>query len=384
MTNPPEQGQDAPQPLAEQPGAQPAEPVRPTRQSIIARQAELRRRTRPFFIGGIVVFLLILTIPTYAFVQKYVLPPRELALRVEDVEYTRGDLVSFIRFHQRLSEERGQQFQIGNSLFDALQTMADNEIAFQVAPLMGVTVEPAQVDRFIRVALGFVPLSDEAAALPQNRAQIAEKFRQFLNGVGLTEVQYRDIVRKELFREKVREEVGLSVSRIQEQVRVYEIRLASEDKPLLATLRRRLKAGDAIGDLAVRHSVDVNVRRTNGDLGWLPRKVRPEYDSIFFGTREDGSRILPVGELTELTYDSQSRQWLTFIVTETASAREISDAHLESLKDRAFADFVGAERRRLDVYLVLNDRIYNWVNQQVRIASILPTPTAVSPFAGFQ
>lgn len=383
MTNPPEQGQAvAQQPVG--PESHPGGLAPASRRSIIAHQAEMRRRNRPFLIGGIVVFFLILTIPTYAFVQKYVLPPRELALRVQGVEFTRGDLVGFIRFHQRISEEQGKQFPIGTSLFDALQTMADNEIAFQVAPRMGITVESEQVDRFIRISLGFFTLSDQEAALPQNKAQIDEKYRQFLNGVGLTETQHREIVRKELFRGKVRDEVGKSVPRIQEQVRVYEIRLASEDKALLASLRRQLKAGDKIEDLALKNSVDVNVRRTRGDLGWLPRKVRPEYENLFFGTLADGTRRLPVGQFSELSYDSESRQWITFMVVETASAREISDADLEILTDRAFADFVVEERKRMDVYLVLNDRIYSWVNQQVRIASILPTPTAVNPFPGLR
>ncbi|MBI2964804.1 MAG: peptidylprolyl isomerase [Chloroflexi bacterium] len=381
MTTPAEPGPQ-PEQAQIQPQAQdqnePAE--HPTRRSILAGISAQRRRNRPYVIAGWIVLLLILGIPAYGFVQKFVFPPRELALRVENVEYTRGDLVDYIRFHQRISEELGQQFQIGSSLFDALQTMSENEMAFQGAPGLGVTVETEEADRYIRLLLGFF-LTAEEAAQPENKAQIDEKKRQFLNNVRLTEETYREIARKELFREKVRERLAADVDRIQEQVHVYEIRLGKEDKTLLETIRRRLKAGETFSELALKHSIEPNVRRNNGELGWVPRRVFEEYDRLFFDEQTDGSRILPMGEASELIRNPRENYWSIFLIDDHVSAREVEDADFEVLKDRALQDWFSAERQRLDVHLVLNDRIYNWVNRQVRLASILPTPTPYDPLS---
>lgn len=376
MTTPAEPG-PLPEPAREEQQDQPAQ--RPSRRSILARLSEQRRRNRPFVIAGWVVLLLILGIPTFGFLKQYVLPPRELALRVENVEYTRGDLVDFIRYEQRISEERGQQFQIGSSLFDALNTMSENEMAFQGAPALGVTVEPEEVDRYIRITLGFIGLSDEEATQPANRAQIDEKFRQFLNGVGLTESRYRDIARRDLFRYKVRERLADDVDRIQEQVHVYEIRLNSEDKTLLETIRRRLKAGETFSELALKNSTDPNVKRNDGEVGWVPRRVFKEFDRLYFGTKEDGSRVLPIGEASDLIRNPDGNYWAIYYIDDYVTAREVEQANFEVLKDRALEDWFAAERQRLDVYLVLNDRIYNWVNKQVKLASILPTPTPYDP-----
>jgi hypothetical protein len=83
-----------------------------------------------FIIAAIVVLFCILMIPVYAYFQNYVFPPRELALRVAGMEYSRGDVVNFIRFNQRMRWDLGVPFEVGNSLFDALQTLQENELAF--------------------------------------------------------------------------------------------------------------------------------------------------------------------------------------------------------------------------------------------------------------
>ena len=387
MTTPAEPGPEAglqPEQAGEPQPQQSLPENRPSRGSILAGITARRKRNKPYVIAGWIVLLLILSIPTVAFVQQYVLPPRELALRVEDIEYTRGDLVDFIRFNQRLSEEQGQQFQVGSSLFDALNTMSENEMAYQGAPALGVTVENVEIDRYIRSLLGFVGLTDEEARQPANRSQIDEKARQFLNSVGLTEATYREIVRKDLFRFKVRERLADDVDRIQEQVHIYEIKLSREDKALLDTVRRRLKAGETFSELALQHSTDPNVRRTNGELGWVPRRVFAEFDRLFFGLKDDGTRVLPVGEASELIHNPVDNYWVIYYVDEQVSAREIEADDFEVLKDRALQDWFDAERKRLDVYLVLNDRIYNWVNKQVRLNSILPTPTPYDPLGSLQ
>ena len=47
-------------------------------------------RNRPFIIGALVFVLLVLMVPAYGFYQRYVVPPTEIAVQVEDRIYTRG------------------------------------------------------------------------------------------------------------------------------------------------------------------------------------------------------------------------------------------------------------------------------------------------------
>lgn len=359
-----------------------------TRRGILADQARQRRRNKPFVIAGLLILAGIMVIPTVNFIQKFVLPPRELAVRVEGVEYTRGDVVDFLRYRQRLVEQAGETFQRGSSLFEALQTISENEIAFQGATRLGITVDESEVDAFIRTSLGFPGVTAEDAEDPETAAKIKEALFQFLNETGLSEQTYRNIVRKDLFRQKVRDHVAQDVPRVQEQVHLFRVVLNQPDPDVTRRIRQRLKGGESIEDLAVEYSVDSQVRRNRGDEGWIPRGVIPSWDPLLFGEDEGGDPNLPTGRLSQparvppdLTLQSQSGQqrvgdWALVYIQERSDARRVDDAAFEVLKDRAFSNWVNEERERLDIHLVLNSDIYDWVNQQVKLASLEPSPTA--------
>jgi len=107
---------------------------------MVAEKKAQSRRNRPYIIGGLLIFLVILTVPIYGYVREFVLPYREIAVQVNDKIYTRGDVVHFIRFHQRLALERGSEFSVVDQLLSSLEAMSENEIAYQKAPLLGITV----------------------------------------------------------------------------------------------------------------------------------------------------------------------------------------------------------------------------------------------------
>ena len=58
---------------------------------------------------------------------------------------------------------------------------------------------------------------------------------------------------------------------------------------------------------------------------------------------------------------------------------KVSDSNFEALVDRAMVIFLNKERKKIasegNLYMDLNDKIYSWVNKQVRLSSLLPTPT---------
>ncbi len=368
-------GQEAVLPDQYDPGARSITRRGPGRKELLAEQRRSKIRSRPWIIGGAILLVALLAFPIYAFIDTFTLPPREVAVRVEDSTYTRGDVVDFIRFRQRLTEEVGGQFELGTSLFEALQVIQDNEIAYKLAPRLGITVTPDEVDLEVEFLLQMNPRDVAERQTEEYQASLAERKRQFLNNVGLSEEVYWEFVRKEVFKNKVRAAIATDVPRIVPHVRLYEVKLEETADQDLQRVIRAIEGGEPVEAVAREFSIDPTVVRTGGEVGWFPEDVHPTLDRMLFGVDEDGERLLPFGAPSPPQFDSETRQVAVYVVTEGSEAREVSDDHFEILADNALTNFLNDHRREFDLYMELNDRIYAWVNRQVAIASIRPTPT---------
>lgn len=353
-----------------------------TRRQMVSDKSARQAKSRPFIITALVVLVGLLAIPVYAYIQIFVLPPRELALRVEDTEYTRGDVVNFIRFNQRVSEDLGIPFEIGNSLFEALQTLQENELAFQLAPRYGITVSAKDVDERLDSILGFVAVGVAERESTEYKDNVEEAKRQFIHRIGMDEEVFRDFIRKSMFRERLRDVVSESIPRVQVQVHLYEIIKPSRDAEDIRAIERSLKTGSPIESIVLEHSLDPNVRRDFGDRGWFPYGVTPSIDNLLFGLDENGERLMPVRTPTEPRFDEESNWWSYLVVGEVSEAREISDENFEALATRGLTIFFNEERSDFDLHMVLDSDIFDWVNKQVRLSSLVPTPTP-APAGGF-
>lgn len=352
----------------------------PSRFEIVREKKRRSLKGRPYIIGGIVLLLGLLVIPTVAFINTYVMPPRALAIRVGDVEYTRGDVVDLIRFNQRLSEELGVPFQLGTSVFDVLEVIRQAELSYQVAPKYGVTVSADDVNERIDFILGLVADSAQERQSEEFQVNREEAKRQFLNRVGLPEEVWRDFITKIMFQERLREYVGASVPRIQPQVHVYEIILGSNDPQTIAQIDRELQSGTPTEEVVVEFSEDFNARRTRGDRGWIPKgMLANQYDRLLYGTNEDGTRILPLRTASPPQFDSEKNQWTVLVIDEYQEARELNQEALDALTDTAFTVFLNEERQNYDLFVDLDSDIANWVNKQVELNAIAPTPGAATP-----
>jgi hypothetical protein len=342
----------------------------------MVRQKKQRSlKSRPYIIGGLILLLGLLAIPTVAFVNTYVMPPRKLAIQVGDVKYTRGDVVDLIRFNQRLSEELGVPFQLGTSVFDILQVIQEAEISYQLAPQFGITVDQAEVEERIDFILGLAADTAEEQSSPEFQVNREEAKRQFLNRVGLPEQVWRDFITKIMFQERLREYLGGSVPRIQPQMHVYEIVLSNNDPSIVAQIDRDLAAGRPSEEVVVQFSQDPNVKRTRGDRGWIPQgMLASQYDRLLYGLNPDGSRILPFKKAGPPQQDAQAGTWTYLIVDEFQEARELDQTALDALTDTAFTIFINQQRGNLDLYLDLDSEIASWINKQVRLNAIPPTP----------
>ena len=119
--------------------------------SSIDRKKNLRSK---LFLIIILIFFLFSLIPISSYIVNVWVPYQKIALKVENTEFTRKDLVEFIRFNQRLSEEQGNQFDLGSSLFQSLQLLAENEIAYLYATEFGLTVDDWEIDEAFYLKLG--------------------------------------------------------------------------------------------------------------------------------------------------------------------------------------------------------------------------------------
>lgn len=343
----------------------------------ILREKKARgRRGRPYIFGGLGILAILMTVLGVAFWNEFVAPPRALAIRVGEVEYSRGDVVDLIRFNQRLSEEIGVPFQLGSSVFEALQVIQEAELSFQLAPQLGVSVSPEEVDERVEFILGFAVQAGDTQS-GEFQANVEEAKRQFLNRVGLPESVWKDFLKKVLFQERLREVVGENIPRIQPQVHVYQILLTRNDPQIVGLIERELNSGTNVEDITLEFSDDLEVQRTRGDLGWVPEGiVARQIDRFLFDTDEEGNRILPLRSAMTPQLDDQTQMWSILIVDEFQDAREVEADALEVLKDTAMTVFLNGQRGTIPLFLDLDSDITDWVNKQVSLNSLAPTPGA--------
>lgn len=353
------------------------------RRRLMAQRSSEDRGARRVAIGVIsFLVILVLGLLVAGYVVVFVRPPSELVIRVNDVTYSRGDMVELLRVRQRGVEFLGGQFNSGTDVFQALQLMVENEIIAQSAPRLGISVSEAEVDLDIRSLLSSSPVGKTEEQLER---EFRERYRSYLNQIQISESENRDLVRRALLRERMRQYVGESVPSVAEQVHVY--RLVVDPRDELDIIRTRYEDAKGVSSdpitlaIAFREIVrefsrdDPEIVRRGGDLGWMPEGVLEDYDYVYFD--------LPVGELSENTADKDDPrgQLLLFMVSERQEARPVDPGDLEVLKSGALQDWLNQERKNHDVYSVFNSEIYDWILKQLRLTTTrTPEPQPSSPF----
>ena len=359
-------------------------PMRLDRRRAAMMRPRLRRRQRLVLMAIGFAVSAICAIFLAGYVIAFVLPPRELVVRVDNVEYTRGDLVELVRIRQKSVEFLGETFDASSGVFEALQLMVENEIINQVAPAMGITVSETEIDTHIEGTMR----PDDYEILGKSEDQISrethERYYSYLNTIQIDEETHRHIVRSATLRQKVREYIGDSVPFVAEQIHLYRIVM-----PVTGEIDiMHIKYQDAVRDMEdpiglqrayleiVREfSIDLpETVRHGGEIGWIARDVIPDYEYMFFDL-EPGELSDPIGNTED------PNQVFFFMISERHKARELSPGIREQLKSKALQEWVNKERKSHDVYAVFNSDIYGWVFEQLRLSSAAATPTP-DPFQG--
>ena len=355
--------------------------VRPDSRRIAAERSpeERRRRKIALIIIGVMLFVLTCIIVA-GYVIIFVIPPQQLIVRVDDVVYTRGDMVKLLRLRQRSMElSNTQGLRTSDDVFEALQLIVENEVIAQAAPSDGIAVSRDEIDNAIRARTA----PSENESLGKSDAQIEreyhERYRQFLNQAQVNESEHRDLVRKSILREKYRQFVGDQVPAFAEQVYLHRIAMGQNDEiDIMQT-----KLTDSIGDdkspekirgvvraIAREFSSDPDTYQSAGDLGWAPLGIHEDYEDNFWA--------LEPGEISKPTPNVENpQQVFFFVVSERDGNREVNRRNRETLKTRALQMWVNQERQNHDIYATFNSDIYAWFIEQLRISSAT-TPTPVT------
>ena len=178
-----------------------------------------RRRRVAFAVIAVLLLVVVVGVIGVGYTLVFVLPPQERVVSVNDVTYTRGDMVKMLRIRQRLIEDSGQRIDTSTDIFQALQLIVENEIISQSAPSIGITVSDEEVDQQIQATIIFQAGGQLAGKSDEQLdREFKELYGNFLNSSQISEDEHRDIVRRTLLREKVRQYVGESVPRRRQAV----------------------------------------------------------------------------------------------------------------------------------------------------------------------
>ncbi len=335
-------------------------PRRPATRRQLSRRQREKRLQRLIWVVGAFFLVLIVAIPAYASYTEYYRPPRQLVVRVNNTSYNMGYYVKMLRLFQILSTAQGQEFNLGLVPFELVQLLEDNELIRQGAPRMDVSVTPEDVSQEIRTRILGSPSPEEEEDPAKLEKEFQQGYRQLLELVKFSDAEYRRIVEIDLLREKLREQLGLQVPTVAEQVHLQGIFLSSETErnpeELAKEIADRLAAGEEFSALSRELSEDDTLKEKDGDMGWLPRGIMGEkFDETIFS--------LEPGKISELIASSEG--YYIIKVVEKATAREIEEGAREALKDQALAKWLSEERGRNEVVRSFDSKKYEWAVQQL-------------------
>ena len=343
----------------------------------ILRQSQNPIRKKIFFSILIISLIIVSLIIGFFYYQNYVGPSKSLAVRIGDVEYSRGDLVNLLQAKQKQIEMLGGNFKTGKEVFEALNTVVEAEIIIKIAPEYEITATNEEIDNNIRKIFS-PPGLENPTDSSQLEREFQERYNSFLNEIQLSEGEFRNEIKKNILREKFRKYISETIPKTYDQVRLHRIALANTDEIEIIKGKYYNLVNNSIDPEILRAAFKGIVRefsksnaenlRKGGDLGWIPKGIYNIYDSTIFA--------LEVGKLSpEIPNYDNDQQIYIFMVSEKQSDKELEPEDFEIIKNNALQDFLNEERKNHDIYAVLDNKIYQWIIDELNLTKkVTPTP----------
>ncbi len=179
-----------------------------------------------------------------------------------------------------------------------------------------------------------------------NFANLSDNFLSKMQTIGVSEAYVRALLKSDLLRQKLIEEVARDTPTSQEQVWARHILVV--DKVSADTIYSRLQKGEDFAALAKEYSTDTSTKNKGGDLGWFTRGTTvTEFENAAFALKE-GEISQPV----QTTYGWHVIQCLGKAVL------PLNSAQLAAARTKVFDDWVGKQMADLKITPIDNWKQY--------------------------
>lgn len=326
----------------------------PQNRKFLAQKEKENLQKRIIIIATIAVLAIVFGLVVYGVLDRFVLTPKQTVISLEGESIKADEFEQQIRWQRRsliieidqylayiqqlggtpdiyayfgdqvelLVTELEQPLLIGQEVIQALS----QELILRVeADKLGIEITDAQVERELQEAFGFyidgtptpqvtntpiVAIEDDTQTTDEDDTPDPtatpllipteytedlfdinyESFVESLKSDGIREQTIRDVIKKVILQQSVREAVTADVEQTQEQVWIQHILLEDEETAL--EVLEKLDAGELFDDLALEYSLDMSNADIGGDLGWFGQGMMVE-------EFEDAAFALEVGEISE-------------------------------------------------------------------------------------
>jgi len=336
---------------------------------------------------GVIVLLVVAILIFIESYNKFILPPKTLASRVGNVTFTMGDLVERIRTQQAALKYKGQFVDLSTVPFQILFQMTQDQLIIQKASKeFGISVSEEEIDDVVKNR--FFPDDNTTTENKEERTkdQLEKEFKEyytlFLDSSRLNEQELRQILKEEIFRNKLRTILGNQIPDKPLSVEVLWIILDQETSPkdanAIQKMIREIDFRTAVFEYqeskTIKHSFE----------GWIPKGAFLSLDEKLFGTDEQGTGALKIGEISEPILETEGLYIMEIL--SPPSKHEITPMVKERFKstllkqwtDNKWNEATKDNKNELEVNF--NSDLYAWVAKEVKQnrARFTPVPTGTN------
>lgn len=171
------------------------------------------------------------------------------------------------------------------------------------------------------------------------QSQYEQALVNFNESIGFDENDLRDIIRKQLYYQKLQESMRAELSGESTEEQVWAKHILVADQATATLVLERLAAGEAWHDLAAEFSTDTSNKDRGGDLGWFGR-------GMMVAEFEDAAFSLEIGEISDPVETNFGFHIIQLIGREE---RPLSNEELEQRHQQAFFEWLQGIREDSEI-----------------------------------
>jgi len=221
----------------------------------LARWEREKRRRRIYTSAGILIIALVTIIIVYGFYTTEISMASEWVTEVGGTRFVGTDYADALHLCQLLIQPSNSS----DPKEAPILLLEQEELARLDASILGITVNDSEVTAEVRSAVqGNQTLTDE---------DFQRAYQQFLNGMELTDAQFRQVIENQLLQNKLYELLLEELPKVGDNVSQVYLELLVTNESQLKDVQDRVKSG--------MHLADLKANYTYTEIGWIPRGALP-------------------------------------------------------------------------------------------------------------